>query len=98
MSISPNMGLSLGLGAGYDQTTFDFGGLAEADDSDFAWQGIVGMNWALGESTDMTITYRYFNVGGPSLTAGAGIATIDFDDITKHTVTVGLRFKMGGGE
>ncbi len=94
ISVSPSLDLELGLGGGYDQTTFEVGG-AEGDDSGFAWQGIVGANWALGSSTDLTFRYRYFNAAGPSLSAGAGVATIDFDDLTKHSLTVGLRFKMG---
>lgn len=93
ISISPSADFSLGFGAGYDQTTFSIGN-AEADDSDFAWQGIIGANWAVGSSTDLTITYRYTNVSGPSLSAGAGIASIEFDDVTQHTISVGLRFKM----
>jgi opacity protein-like surface antigen len=91
--VSPSMDFSLGLGAGYDQTTFEFGG-AEVDDSDFAWQGILGFDWALGPQTDLTLRYRYFNAGGASLSAGAGIASVDFDDVTKHTLTAGIRFKM----
>lgn len=98
ISLSPNLDLTLGGGIGYDETTFDIGGAAEASDSGFAWQGIVGMSWAMGSDTDLTFTYRYFNVEGPSLSAGAGVASVDFDDLTKHSLTVGLRFKMGGGE
>jgi OOP family OmpA-OmpF porin len=94
IELSPNMDLTLGGGIGYDETTFDIGGAAEASDSGFAWQGIAGMSWAVGSQTDLTFTYRYFNTEGPSLSAGAGIASVDFDDFTKHSLTVGLRFKM----
>lgn len=96
IELSPNLDLTLGGGIGYDETTFDIGGAGEASDSGFAWQGIAGMSWAVGKQTDLTFTYRYFNVEGPSLSAGAGIASVDFDDFTKHSLTVGLRFKMGG--
>jgi opacity protein-like surface antigen len=91
------MDLSLGAGIGYDETTFDVGGVAEASDRGFAWQGIAGLSWAISPHTDLTCTYRYMNVAGPELSAGAGIATVDFDDLTKHSLTVGLRFNMGGG-
>ena len=94
---SPSMSLTLGAGVGYDQTTFEVGGV-EADDSDIAWQGILGWNYAIGKETDLSITYRYFNHGGSSFSAGAGIASIDFDDVTDHSVTIGLRFHMGGVE
>lgn len=97
IALSPSLDLSLGAGIGYDETTFDFGGLAEESDGDFAYQGIVGLNWAVGSMTDLTFTYRYFTVGGPEISLGAGVATAAFDDITKHTLSVGLRFRMGGG-
>jgi opacity protein-like surface antigen len=98
IELSPSMDLSLGGGIGYDETTFDIGGVAEASDSGFAWQGIVGMSWAVSPNTDLTFTYRYMNVSGPELSAGAGIATVEFDDLTKHSLTVGVRFNMAGGE
>jgi OmpA-OmpF porin, OOP family len=98
IELSPSMDLTLGGGIGYDETTFDIGGAAEASDSGFAWQGIVGMGWAISPNTDLTLTYRYMNVTGPELSAGAGIATVEFDDLTKHSLTVGVRFNMAGGE
>lgn len=97
--VAPALNVTLGVGAGYDYATLDLGG---ADDSDgnFAYQGIAGLSYALGKRTDLTLTYRYLVVDEPSFAVAAPGGTLIFevDDVTKHSVTVGLRFDLAPDE
>ena len=93
--ISEKLDLSLGAGVGYDQATLDFGG-ADEFDGNIAYQGIVGLNYALGSRTDLTLTYRYLVVEEPNFAFAVpgGAFTVDADNVNKHAVTIGLRYDL----
>ena len=69
--------------------------IAGLDDSDLniAYQGIAGINYAIGANTELTLAYRYLNVMDPEFEerSNPGIV-IRFDDFAKHTLTLGLRY------
>jgi len=90
--LSPTLDLTLGAGAGYDWATLDLGGVVDDTDGNFAYQGIAGLSYAMTDRMDLTLTYRYLNVQGPAFDL-VGLK-FDVDDVTKHSVTVGLRFDL----
>jgi len=98
--LSPALDLTLGAGAGYDHAKAEVD-VPAGDDSDgnFAYQAIAGLSYAIGKRTDLTLTYRYLVVQEPQFVfTGGGGVTFDVDDVTKHTVTAGLRFDLHADE
>jgi OOP family OmpA-OmpF porin len=94
--------LSVGAGAGGDNILYEeaFGHGFLIDDSDwvFAWQALAGVNYGLTSNMDLFVAYRYFNATEPQFTglSLAGAPHDDtYDDVTKHTATVGLRYHFG---
>ena len=97
--LGDKLSLSLGAGAGMDFAELDLVGTlynASDDDWNFAYQGIAGLNYAIGGRTTAFINYRYLTVSSPNydLTAKLG-PLVDSDDYQKHTVTLGLRYALG---
>jgi outer membrane protein OmpA-like peptidoglycan-associated protein len=91
------MTLSFGAGAGADFAEADAGPLGSADDWNFAYQGIAGLSYALSDRLDLTLNYRYFRVHEPEFVFTPVGATLSFafDDVVKHTATIGLRYAFG---
>lgn len=88
------LSLSLGAGVGAAFINVDDGVIDESDTT-FAWQLIGGLNWAVGSNTDLTLTYRYLNAGGPEV-SGPHLGHIDiesFDSLDNHTLSIGFRFR-----
>ncbi|MDZ4738376.1 MAG: outer membrane beta-barrel protein [Alphaproteobacteria bacterium] len=95
--LGDKLGLSLGVGAGGDFADLSVnGGFAgSADDWTFAYQGIAGLNYAIGRQTSAFINYRYFRAHEPEFSfAAQGGPNINGDDFQKHTVTFGLRYAL----
>jgi outer membrane protein OmpA-like peptidoglycan-associated protein len=94
--------LSLGAGAGGDRVDVEWNAFpgADFDQWRFAYQGIVGLSYAIGSRTDLTLNYRYLHVDAPDLDIGPinGHLFNSTDDITKHTVTIGLRYDLWADE
>uniref|UniRef100_UPI0035B02BCE outer membrane protein n=1 Tax=Brevundimonas sp. TaxID=1871086 RepID=UPI0035B02BCE len=101
----------VGLGAGVNRVDTKASGFLrdnraaafETDDDsvEFAAQAIAGLAWAVGDRTNIDLTYRYLTgdsswesatVGGTSFGEWDG----DYDQ--SHTVTLGLRYSFGAGE
>jgi outer membrane protein OmpA-like peptidoglycan-associated protein len=97
--VASKLGVSLGVGAGADYANFtDSRSAIEYSDEDwnFAYQGLVGLNYALGSRTTAFVNYRYFRVTSPSFDmVSQGGYLFEGDDIVKHTVTAGLRYALG---
>ena len=90
---SDRFGLSLGVGAGIDNARIRIN-LSEDNDKSFAAQGIVGMTYRLGAHTDIMLNYRYLWVDPPEVAlAGFCNNCIQSEmELSKHTVTIGLRY------
>jgi OOP family OmpA-OmpF porin len=74
-------------------------GVIDDNDWRFAYQGIVGLSYALGSRTDLSLTYRYLRASGPDYTGLHTVPTSHFDresydDLVKHTLTIGLRYDL----
>jgi outer membrane protein OmpA-like peptidoglycan-associated protein len=99
--LSRRLTLSLGAGAGGDLARLDVGAIGFKDDDwRFAWQGIAGLNYAIGDRTQLFLNYRYLTVDAPAYVNDSDPAVthrvIFFNDLEKQTVTVGLRYAFNG--
>jgi outer membrane protein OmpA-like peptidoglycan-associated protein len=91
---SDRFGLSVGAGIGMDDPRLEFG--AVKDQSwEFAAQGIVGLNYRLTQHTDLMINYRYTWIRDADMTLafpGLPVETETELELTKHSISVGLRY------
>jgi outer membrane protein OmpA-like peptidoglycan-associated protein/opacity protein-like surface antigen len=95
--------VSLGGGVGMDRANLKVDTL-DFDDSEwrFAYQGIAGVNYAIGERTQLFLNYRFLHVDAPEftwyedVTPGITHRTIFLSDINKQSVSLGLRFAFNG--
>ena len=101
--LTERLSLSVGAGAGADFANLNIGVLSfDEDQWSFAYQGIAGLNYSLSDRLDLFANYRYFRVSEPefegrAVFAGPAPGSLDaqFDDIVKHTATIGLRYHFG---
>jgi OOP family OmpA-OmpF porin len=95
MPLTERMSLTLGAGLGMDHADFEDDLWGSDESWNFAWQGIVGLNYAVGERSQLFLRYRYFNVSDPDFTfvgPDDHYCCFNFDDIEKHTATIGFRY------
>ncbi|WP_292180187.1 outer membrane beta-barrel protein, partial [Brevundimonas sp.] len=105
----------VGLGAGANQVQTKTTGTLRANRSatfavddkstKFAAQAIAGLAWAIGDRTNIDLTYRYLtgDASWVSSTVGTGVGatafgTWDGDYDQSHAVTLGLRYSFGAVE
>jgi opacity protein-like surface antigen len=93
LPLAQGLGIAIGAGAGLDYAILDIPGIDDTD-LNIAVQGIVQVNYALSPTTELTLGYRYMHVLDPEFedtTAGV-TAVATFDDISKHALTLGMRY------
>lgn len=94
--VAEKISLSLGAGAGVDHADFEDDIYGSDESWNFAYQGIVGLNYQVGERSQVFARYRYFVVSDPEFTFtapdGVHYCCYDFDTIQKHTATIGFRY------
>jgi opacity protein-like surface antigen len=94
IALSSQLTLSLGAGIGADAINGEF----SETDYVLAYQGVVGLSYALTPSTDVTIKYRALQAQGPTfdrpLVPFVGPIHYDIDDIEHQSFSVGLRFAL----
>lgn len=98
--LGPKCTLSLGAGMGGDSIQYKNSLHTVAfDDGDyvFAWQLMAGLSHPISPGLDLVLNYRYFNAASAEFTevAGAILHNDTYDDLEKHTLTLGLRFDLG---
>lgn len=93
--VAEKIDLSVGVGVGVDFSNIEAAGFEDSD-TNFAYQAIVGLSYQVTKRLDLTLTYRYLNVDGPSYseTLNRVAYTAGLDDIEKQSVTVGLRYDL----
>ena len=88
--------LGLGLGASrlsYNDVTPIGGSVLSDRDTVFAYQGIAGVSYDLGDNLALTTEYRYFRTADPSFNTDA-TGAVD-SEFTEHRIMVGLRWTFG---
>lgn len=95
--LTERLSMSLGAGAGADFVNLEFATVVppsfEDDDWVFAAQGIAGLNYAVGRQTDLYVNYRFLWVDETDFANPGGVFA--FEDLSKHTATIGLRYHFG---
>ncbi|MBI1210740.1 MAG: outer membrane beta-barrel protein [Alphaproteobacteria bacterium] len=93
---------TLGAGAGAARTQLDYQpALPGFRDSDwnFSYQGIAGLNYALGSRSTLFVDYRYFRVADPSFDfRNTQPQFLTGEDFVNHTATIGFRFALSPQE
>jgi len=89
----------VGAGLGYAWSEVnDFGvtglNVANDDDSDFAWQFIVGIGYDITDNATLAVDYRYFDTAADIRTTPATGSTSNDVDLESHTISLGLRYKF----
>jgi outer membrane protein OmpA-like peptidoglycan-associated protein len=102
-ALTDKLTLSIGAGVGADLAGFNAPALGVDDDEwVFAYQGIAGLNYAIGRQTQLFLNYRYLQADAPEYTAVTAPNTVQhtafLGDLGKHTATLGLRFFLDGGK
>ncbi|MEQ1755227.1 MAG: OmpA family protein [Micropepsaceae bacterium] len=95
--LTDRLDLNIGVGAGMDRAHFKDNNGVNDSDWNFAYQGIVGLSYKINSRLDLTLNYRYLNVDSPNFSEARGRYGADeyhFQDLEKHTVTVGLRYDL----
>jgi outer membrane protein OmpA-like peptidoglycan-associated protein len=101
----------VGLGIGVNRVNTEFNGTVRgdrgvtvaADDSStkFALQALAGLSYAIGDRSNIDLTYRYltgemsFDAVSSSSAPANGYGTFRGDYDESHTVTLGLRYAFG---
>jgi OOP family OmpA-OmpF porin len=101
LALTDDLSISLGVGAGGDFANADasLGPFSfEDDDWNFAYQGIAGINYAIGRQTALFVNYRYMRVMDPefNFTPSVPFVLTNGDDLVKHAVTIGIRYAFEG--
>ena len=94
--LGSRLDLSIGVGAGGDDARLKVTPSFSQSTWDFAYQGIAGLNYSLGQRSQLFVDYRYLTDTGPKLNSGPN--HLSFDDLHKHTVTIGLRYDLTADE
>lgn len=99
IGLTDNLSVSLGAGAGGDfaNVNFSLGGPSFEDDNwSFAYQGLAGINYAVGRQTSLFLSYRYLRVVDAEFDfrPSAGVLLTNGDDVVKHTATFGIRYAL----
>ncbi len=93
--LSEKFSATLGGGIGMDHADFEDDRWGSDESWNFAYQGIVGLNYQVGERSQLFLRYRYLVISDPEFTFVAPdehFCCFNFDDIQKQTVTVGFRY------
>ncbi|MFM9862518.1 MAG: OmpA family protein [Micropepsaceae bacterium] len=91
---SDRFGISVGAGLGMDNSRTEFTGTKDQDFG-FAAQGLVGANFRISQHLDLMVNYRYLWVDEAEIRVGFPGGSVETEsemELTKHTISVGLRY------
>ncbi|HTY69704.1 MAG TPA: outer membrane beta-barrel protein [Alphaproteobacteria bacterium] len=89
----------VGGGIGFARVNFDGvgiptppGGRIDDTDSQFAYQGLAGVAYAINQNLKLDVGYRYFATTNPHFKSSVGTVGSEYRD---HTLLVALRWEFG---
>lgn len=91
--VTPYIGAGIGF-ARVDANEYDTSGVDFLDDgeTDFAYQGMAGLDFAIDDALSLYTEYKYFAVDNAEVrTVANNPSDLDYDS---HTVSVGLRYSF----
>ncbi len=93
-ALKPYVGFGIGAARlSYNGVTPIGGSRTNDRDTVFAYQGIAGVSYDLGNDLALTTDYRYFRALDPNFTTDAG-TSVD-GEFGEHRIMVGLRWSFG---
>jgi outer membrane protein OmpA-like peptidoglycan-associated protein len=92
--------LSVGAGAGADYSKLRAGlpggTESESDNWAFAYQGLAQLGYAIGQQSEVFVSYRYFRTESQSFDYVPTFNAVwDGDNFEKQTATIGFRYYLG---
>jgi outer membrane protein OmpA-like peptidoglycan-associated protein len=103
LHVTKRVSLSAGVGVGVDRAQLEVPAFGlDDDDWVFAYQGILGLNYAIAERMQVFLNYRYLHADAPDYSnfvtvPAAATQRVNFlGDLDKHAVTLGVRFALEG--
>ena len=94
-ALTPYVGFGIGVSRlRYDDVTPVGGGTLSERDTVFAYQGIAGISYDLGDNLALTSDYCYFRTTDPNFSSGT-LGSVD-SEFGEHRVMVGFRITFGG--
>lgn len=96
--VTDSMTLSFGGGVGIDFVSWDHQ-TDDANDSSLAYQGIAEVSFALTDTIDLTLDYRYVSVPDVALSEwmignGTHFVSVAVDELDAQSVSLGVRFAL----
>lgn len=93
-SLKPYAGVGIGFAkhsVEINSIAGDAGSGGEDDDTVFAYQGTLGVAWAVSDTMDLDFAYRYFATADAEFEDGAGTTEAEYGS---HNLSAGLRIKF----
>jgi opacity protein-like surface antigen len=91
-AVQPYVGLGVGAARVNANATDGFDSLDDQD-TNFAYQGMAGVAFAVSDQLSLDVGYRYFAAPDLEFTSTAGDVTADYEH---HAAMVGLRWQFAG--
>lgn len=91
--ILDRLSITLGAGVGVDFVSLDTP-VADAEGTSLAYQGLVGLNFELTDSTDITLTYRHFDTLEADFSEATAAGSANLSSADDSTISLGLRFAL----
>ncbi len=92
-SLEGYFGLGVGLLTVDVEGATPSGIAVDDDDSVFAWQGRVGVDYSLTDRVSVNAGYRFLGTEGVDVRTAAG-ASLSIDQYQQHVGEVGLRYRF----
>ncbi|MEQ1756596.1 MAG: OmpA family protein [Micropepsaceae bacterium] len=99
--VTQKITLTVGGGIGADYAKLHLassGNGTEDSDWNFAYQGIASVGYAVGQRSELFLSYRYFRTTDAQFDYRPSFGFVmDGDPFEKHTATIGFRYYLNGG-
>lgn len=93
IGVVDHLSLTLGAGVGADFISLETP-VADGDTISLAYQGLVGLSYELTDSTDITLTYRYFDTLDVDISEATPLGFASLGSADDRTISLGLRFAL----
>jgi opacity protein-like surface antigen len=93
IGVVDRLSITLGAGIGADFISLETPE-ADGDTMSLAYQGLAGLSYELTDSTDITLTYRYFDTLEVEIRESTPSGSANLSTADDRTISLGLRFAL----
>ena len=68
--------------------------LSQNENDNFAWGGILGVDWSFAQSWTTSLTYRYLNLGEVKTGESSGGGESESEDYVSHDILLSLKYRF----